>query len=215
MKRLVPGLGGLLVAAGFSFWAYSQLPGEVVTHWGIDGRPDGWSSPVMAAAMLPAIGLVLALVFLALPSIDPRREAYQTPGSPYWVIANAVLVLLAFIHLMVLGHALGWAVNAVLVVVGGVGVLFVILGLLMPRMQPSWFVGIRTPWTLSDDEVWAATHRLGGRLFVAAGVVIVAAAALGGNWWLVGAFVVAGVLALVPVVYSWWLWRERQRLTRP
>lgn len=215
MKRLLPGLGGLLLAVGFSFWAYSRLPGEVVTHWGIDGRPDGWSSPLTAAILLPAVGLVLALVFLALPAIDPRKEGYRTPGTPYWAIANAVLALLALIHVVVLGYGLGWAVNAALVAVGGVGVLFVVIGLLMPRMQPSWFMGIRTPWTLSDDTVWERTHRLGGRLFIAAGIVIVVAAVVGGNWWLAGGIGVAGVLALVPVVYSWWLWRERQQVTKP
>jgi uncharacterized membrane protein len=209
VKRLIPGLAGLALAAGFSLWAYSRLPGEVATHWGIDGRPDGWSSPGTAAVLMPTIGLVLALVFLVLPRIDPRREGYRAPGNPYWVLANAILVLLALIHVVMLGYALGWAVNATKVAIGAVGVLFALLGYLMPKMQPSWFVGIRTPWTLSDDEVWVRTHRMGGKLFLVAGALIVAAALLGGNWWMVGAFLVAVGIALVPVVYSWWLWRER------
>lgn len=210
MKKLVPGLGGLAVAAGFSAWVYGRLPGQVVTHWGIDGNPDRWSSPLVASLMLPAIGLVLAVVFLVLPAIDPRRGAYTVPKSPYWVIANAVLALLAVLHIFMLGHALGWAINGVAVVTVGVGVLFVLIGALMPRMQPSWFMGIRTPWTLSDDGIWVATHRLGGRLFMAAGVVIALSALGDGNWWLVGAFVLAAILALVPVGYSWWLWHEKQ-----
>jgi len=210
MKRLIPGLGGLLVAAGFSVWAYGRLPGQVITHWGIDGRPDGWASPLAAAMIIPAVGLALALIFLALPRIDPRREAYRTPSSPYWVIANAVLALLAVLHILVLGHGLGWAVNALAAVTVGVGGLFVLIGALMPKMKPSWFMGIRTPWTLSDDGIWEATHRFGGRLFMAAGVVIALSSVVEGNWWLVGAMAVAATLALVPVGYSWWLWQKQQ-----
>lgn len=209
MRRLFPGLGGLVLAAGFSAWAYGRLPGQVVTHWGIDGSPDGWSSPLLAAMLLPAAGLALAVIFLVLPAIDPRRGAYA-PRSPYWVIANAALALLAVLHILVLGHALGWAVDAMAVVTVGVGILFVLIGALMPRMQPSWFMGIRTPWTLSDDGIWEATHRLGGRLFMAAGVVIALSALAEGNWWLVGAITLAGILALVPVAYSWWLWHKKQ-----
>jgi uncharacterized membrane protein len=207
MRRLLPGLLGLLIAAGFSFWAYAQLPARVATHWGFDGRADGWSSPLVAAIFVPAIGLVVALIFLALPKIDPRQEAYRDPRSPYWIVSNAVLVLLVIVHTLVLGHALGWVVNAVPVVTTAVGLLFVLIGALMPRMRPSWFMGIRTPWTLSNDEVWVRTHRLGAKLFVAAGAAIAVSGVLPGNWWIVGAIGLAAVLALAPVVYSWWLWR--------
>ncbi len=207
MRKLLPGLLGLMIAAGFSFWAYAQLPARVTTHWGIDGRADSWSSPLVAALMLPAIGLALALVFLVLPRIDPRPEAYQGTRSPYWILSNAVLVLLVIIHTLVLGHGLGWVINAVPVVTTAVGALFLLIGVLMPRMRPSWFMGIRTPWTLSSDHVWTETHRLGGRLFVVAGVLIAVSGLLPGNWWLVGAVGLAIVLTLAPVGYSWWLWR--------
>jgi uncharacterized membrane protein len=211
MRKLLPGLIGLLIAAGFSFWAYVQLPARVATHWGIDGRADGWSSPFVAAILVPAAGLVLALIFLALPKMDPRRGAYEDPRSPYWIVSNAVLVLLVIVHSLVLGHALGWVINAVPVVTVAVGMLFVLIGALMPRMRPSWFMGIRTPWTLSSDDVWVQTHRLGGKLFVVAGAAVAVSGLLPGNWWIIGAVGLATVLALVPVVYSWWLWREGVR----
>lgn len=211
MRKLLPGLLGLLIAAGFSIWAYTQLPARAATHWGIDGRPDDWSSPLAGAIMLPAVGLALALVFLALPRIDPRQEAYHGPRSPYWIISNAALVLLVIVHTLVLGHALGWVVNAVPVVTTAVGALFLLIGGLMPRMRPSWFMGIRTPWTLLSDHVWVETHRLGGKLFGTAGVLIAVSGLLPGNWWLVGSVGLALVLALVPVVYSWWLWRKTVR----
>jgi uncharacterized membrane protein len=86
----------------------------------------------------------------------------------------------------------------------------------MTRMRPNWFMGIRTPWTLSDDTVWRKTHRVGGYLFTAAGVIMVLAALLklpGLVFIVIG---VAGVSALVPIGYSYLLWRQAQeRATDP
>jgi len=96
----------------------------------------------------------------------------------------------------------------------GVGLLFAFLGNYLTRIEPNWFIGIRTPWTLSSDAVWRKTHRTGGWLFVIGGIVIAA-----GAFAPRGAFVplfVATVIAVagVPVVQSYVLWK-RERRDRP
>ena len=209
MRQLAPGAIGFAASLAFAGWAYRKLPSDVVTHWGVDGRPDGWSSPLTAVLVFPAIGLLLLLVFWVLPRIDPRREAYTGSSSPYWIVANIVMLVVAVLHIVVLGNALGWAIRIPILVPVMVGGLFVVIGILMPRMQPSWFMGIRTPWTLSSDEVWARTHRMGGKFWVGAGVLL-ALAALGGRFWLYAGIGGAAFAVLAPVVYSWWLWRDLQ-----
>ncbi|MDH4130851.1 MAG: SdpI family protein [Gemmatimonadota bacterium] len=209
MRQLAPGAIGFAASLAFAGWAYRKLPSDVVTHWGVDGRPDGWSSPLTAVLVFPAIGLLLLLVFWVLPRIDPRREAYTGSSSPYWIVANIVMLVVAVLHIVVLGNALGWAIRIPILVPVMVGGLFVVIGILMPRMQPSWFMGIRTPWTLSSDEVWARTHRMGGKFWVGAGVLL-ALAALGGRFWLYTGIGGAAFAVLAPVVYSWWLWRDLQ-----
>jgi uncharacterized membrane protein len=209
MRRLTPGAIGLVASLAFAGWAYQRLPSEVVTHWGVDGRPDGWSSPLTAVVVFPAVGLLLLLIFWVLPRIDPRREAYTSASSPYWILANIVMLVVAVLHVVVLGNALGWAIQIPILVPLMVGVLFVLIGILMPRMQPSWFMGIRTPWTLSSDEVWARTHRMGGRFWIAAGLLL-ALAGLGGRFLLFVGIGGAIVAVLAPVVYSWRLWRDHQ-----
>jgi uncharacterized membrane protein len=100
-----------VASLAFAGWAFRKLPGEVVTHWGVDGSPDGWSSPLTAVLLFPAIGLLLLLVFWVLPRIDPRREAYTASSSPYWILANITLLVVALLHIVVLGNGLGWAIR--------------------------------------------------------------------------------------------------------
>jgi uncharacterized membrane protein len=170
VRKLVPGLLVVAIAAGFSLWAYPRLPALVATHFDLHGDPNGWSSRLVACVLVPALGLALAVMFTVLPRIDPRGANYAKFGPTYWTIANALLFLLAGIHVFSLGKALGWAIDMAHVASLGVGGLFVLLGNLMTRIRPNWFVGIRTPWTLSSDTVWRKTHRFGGIAFVIAGL---------------------------------------------
>jgi uncharacterized membrane protein len=211
MPKLLPGLLAILIAAVVSWLTVDQLPDSVPTHWGLDGQPDGYSSPGVAAFLLPAFGLVLAAILAVIPRLDPRQEAYTQAGSPYWIIANAALVFLAALHLTIIGFAFGWPIPIGTVVPIGVGILFIIIGALMERMPPSWFMGIRTPWTLSNDEVWRKTHQVGGVCFILAGLLLVVAGFVKPEGLLITLLVVAGVSAAVPVAYSWVVWRGTNR----
>ena len=210
MRKLLPGLVVVALAAVFSVWAYPHLPAEVATHFDLDGQPNGWSSRLFAVAFVPALGIVMAFIFRALPGIDPRAANYEKFGPTYWTIANAVLVLVAGLQFFTLGKALGWPIDMSRVASLAIGGLFVVLGNLMTRLRPNWFMGIRTPWTLSSDTVWRKTHRFGGVAFVIAGVCMAASALLKGRWAFYGAFGVAGAAALSSVVYSFIVWKGEQ-----
>jgi len=210
MRKLMPGLLVLAAAAAFTAWAYPQLPPLVATHFNVHGQPNGWSSRFTAAVLIPAIVLVMAVVFAVLPRIDPRRANYAKFGPAYWTIANAVLAVIAAIHVVLLMKALGWQIDMTRVAMAGVGALLVLVGNLMTRIRPNWFVGIRTPWTLSSETVWRRTHRFGGAAFVIAGVCLVAAGFVAERWALVGAIALTGGAALGSVVYSYLLWRGEQ-----
>jgi uncharacterized membrane protein len=112
---------------------------------------------------------------------------------------------------MTLAVSLGYEVDVTRWMLAGVGVMFVVLGNYMPRIRSNWWMGIRTPWTLENEEVWRRTHRFGGRTFVAGGVVTIAASLLLGGrsaWVSLAAMVIAG---LSPVVYSYVVWRGVRR----
>lgn len=215
MRKLMPGLLVLAAATGFSVWAYPQLPAEVATHFDLSGEPNGWSSRLFAVVFVPALGLLLCAVFTVLPGIDPRRVNYTKFGPTYWTIANAVLVLLAGMHFFSLAKALGWNIDMSRIAALGVGGLFILLGNLMTRLRPNWFMGIRTPWTLSSDTVWRKTHRFGGVAFVIAGLSIAATSLVASRWVLYGAIGVAAAAALGSVVYSYVAWKQEQDAAGP
>ncbi len=204
------GFGVAAVALAVGVWAWPRLPARVPTHWNIHGVPDGYSSRLAAVLIMPGIVLGLTGLFRILPRLDPRRINYEKFQDTYWLIANAVMLFLLGVHALVIANGLGYPVAMARLMPVGIGLLFIVLGNSLTRVQPTWFVGIRTPWTLSSDTVWRKTHRTGGFTFVIAGMAMIATAFVSGPlvWILLAA---AAVLAVaVPVVQSYVLWRREQ-----
>ncbi len=209
MRRLTPGFAFLLAALAFGLWALPHLPARVASHWSLAGEPDGTMSRAIAAVFLPLVGAVLGLAFALLPRTDPRREGLLH-GGVWWTLGNAVMILLAILHVALLGYNLGWPVSMPGVALGGAGLLFILVGFLMPQMRPNWFMGIRTPWTLTSDTVWRRTHALAGRVFAAAGAVLVVLAFLQPDHVAAMLGIVIAVAVLVPVIASYLLWRHER-----
>ena len=204
---------GLVIAAlavALSIWAYPSLPPTVATHFNLRGTPDGFSSRFVAVAIGPLVIVGMTLLFNVLPKFDPRRENYAKFLSTYWLFANAVIAFMLIIHGIVIATGLGYSVRIDRLMPLFIGLLLVVIGNYLTRVEPNWFVGIRTPWTLSSDTVWRKTHRTGGGLMVLGGLMVATAAFLPHAMLLpllVAALVVA---AVIPVVLSYVLWKREQ-----
>ncbi|MEX2110889.1 MAG: SdpI family protein [Gemmatimonadaceae bacterium] len=209
MRKWIP---LLIVAAAViaSAVVYPSLPDRLPTHWNLRGEVDGWSGRTWGAWMIPLMILFLWGLMRWLPSIDPRGSNYVKFGGAFEGIMLSVMLFMLGVHAIILRSALGYPVDVDRLMPVGVGILLVVIGNLLPRSRPNWFVGIRTPWTLSSDRVWEKTHRVGGRLFVIGGLLIAAAGLLMGDskTWVVG--VVIAVCALGAVVYSYLEWRKEK-----
>jgi len=204
---------GLVIAAlavALSIWAYPSLPPTVATHWNLRGTPDGFSSRLVAVAIGPLVILGITLLFNVLPKFDPRRENYAKFLHTYWLFANAVTAFLLIIHAVVLATGLGYSVRIDRLMPLFIGLLFVVIGNYLTRVEPNWFVGIRTPWTLSSDTVWRKTHRTGGWLMVLGGLVVASAAFLPHSALLPLIIAAVVVVAVIPVVLSYILWKKEQ-----
>ena len=211
MRRRWFGLVVAALAALASVWAYPRLPETVATHWNLRGVPDAYSPRFWALAMMPLVMFAMTGVFAVLPKMDPRRENYAKFIDSYWLIANAILVFMGVAHVLILANGLGYFLQVDRLLPLGVGLLFAFLGNYLTRIEPNWFIGIRTPWTLSSDTVWRKTHRTGGWLFVIGGMVI-AAGAFAPRGALLPLFVATLiVVAGIPVVQSYVLWKREQR----
>src|SRR5881396_4315245 len=204
------GLVVAFLAVALSIWAHPQLPPTVATHWNLNGTPDGYSSRAWALSIIPIVLVAMTVVFNVLPKIDPRHENYAKFLSSYWLIANAIIVFLLVAHGMIIAAGLGFSVKVVRLMPLGVGLLFVFLGNYLTRVEPNWFLGIRTPWTLSSDTVWRKTHRTGGWLMVLGGLVIAACAFLPQGAFLPLFIPAIVVIAVVPIVQSYVLWKREQ-----
>lgn len=199
--------------AGLTYWTSGLLPAEnIPVHWNSEGIADRFADraeAVMLLWIMPATALVLTALFAALPQLDPLRENLYKSRKAY----NAVWIVNMLLFLGIHGGICYMTVQAnapettpnefVRFVIAGSGVLFVVLGNYLPKTRQNWFLGIRTPWTLSSEYTWEKTHRLAGRLFFAAGLfIILSAFILNGVNLIISICVASGCAALVSAAYS-------------
>ena len=189
-----------LIAVIVAVWLYPQLPMEVPTHWDWQGHVDG-SMPRFCGAAFPAF-MILALGILTplLPRISPRRFEIAPFGRVYSIVMLAVQGVLLVVGLATLFNGAGYALPMPAIAILAVGVLLMVMGNYMGKLRKNFFVGIRTPWTLASDAVWERTHRLGGWLFMLAGLMMIVATLFGAPSWVALSAIVAA--ALIPCSYS-------------
>jgi len=207
MRKWIPAL--LIVAAvAVSLVMYPSLPDQITTHWSMSGEPNGWSSRFWGAWLMPLIMAMIWVIMRALPHIDPRRENYEKFRGMYDLVVSALLAFMLGMHVFVLRAATGHAMPIRKVVFIGVGAMFVLIGYALPKVHPNWFVGIRTPWTLTSDLSWERTHRIGGTLFIALGLVSIVSALVApaaSPWFVLGAALLTVVFLFV---YSYRVWKD-------
>ena len=159
------------VAAVAGVVARPDLPADVAIHWDAAGRADGFAPRWVALTLLPALAVVLLTLFSVLPRIDPLGENIRQFRPTYDWFAVLTVGVLAYAHGVVLALNLGYEFSILRAIVPVVAALTVAAGYVLERAERNWFVGIRTPWTLSDAAVWDETHRHAAPLFKLAGTV--------------------------------------------
>jgi len=213
MRKWLP-LLIVLAAVITSAAVYPHLPARVPTHWNGAGEPNGYSGRFWGAWLIPFFLVGMWAIMWILPAIDPRGANYAKFQTAFEAIIIALMLFLAALHVVALRAALGHPAHMERIVPLGVGILLVVIGNLLPRARPNWFVGIRTPWTLSSDRVWEKTHRLGGKLSVAGGLIIIIAGILVSQWAHIVLIVVMLAITLGVMVYSYLEWKREQPAAR-
>jgi uncharacterized membrane protein len=212
LKRYV--LAILFTAASFAAVGivYPRLPELLPAHFSwAGGGADRFLPRADAAFLLPVSSAMLVAVLIALAP----RASWERGSSLHRVYPQAVAVVAGFFlyqTLVLLAAGMGTLLDVHAYVIAGLGILLILLGNSFGKLTRNPIIGIRTPWTLASEEVWSRTHRVGGWLFVLAGLLMCVAVFMG-HPRLGLLALVAG--ALVSVVYSWTIrrrpGREQQR----
>jgi len=201
----------LLVAilAGMALWA--RLPEQMASHWNEADQVDGYMSRFWGIFLMPIVAAGMLLLFLVIPQIDPLKANIAKFRGYFNTFILLFMIFLLYMHGLTLAWNLGYnQFRMGAAMLPALGLFFIYAGVMISKARRNWFIGIRTPWTLSSDKVWDETHRLGSKMFIGAGVLS-----------LLGVFFPDYMLwffmipifgaALVPVVYSYILFRREEK----
>ena len=183
---------------------YSRLPETMPTHWNFQGEADGWSSRPVAVFALPGILLAVNLLLPLALKADPKHENMSPALKTvvFWTIPVISLVCSG----ATIAAGLGYHLSIERIAPALMGVLFVLIGNYLPKTKQSYTLGIRLPWTLASEENWNRTHRLGGFLWVIGGLYFIVMSFF--TWNLAAFLIPILLMALVPAVYSYLLYRR-------
>jgi uncharacterized membrane protein len=204
----------LCLAAPFLYlnFVFDRLPDSVALHYGVDMKPDrfGPKDHLWTTLMIMGgVSFVLLLVILNIGKIDPKNQLLQSQG----VIEKLALTLVIFFSLLgiyiVYSAGLESGGNTIFVLLGG---LFAVLGNLFHNIKPNYFIGIRMPWTLEDPDNWRKTHQLGGKIWVAGGLLMVLINILiSPSYVFVINMIILTLMVLIPVVYSYRYYQSQKQ----
>jgi uncharacterized membrane protein len=203
MRKATAVITGLILFSFIiSIYFYPHVPEPMATHWNFRGEVDGYMSKLWGVFFMPVMTTGLAVLFMAIPRIDPKKENIAKFRKYYDGFVIILIFFMLVVHLQTLLWNTGIRISPNTVLPVGTGLLFYYIGVLVENAERNWFIGIRTPWTLSSDRVWRKTNRLGGKLFRAAGI----AAVLGAFFPELAFFFILGpalFIAGFTVVYSY------------
>jgi uncharacterized membrane protein len=164
-------IAGLILTFVITIFFYPTLPDPIVSHWNAAGQADGYMSKFWGVSLIPIIMIACVALFAVIPLIDPLKKNYEKFRNYYeGFILLFVLYLLA-IQVQIILWSIGYQISPNRTFPLLFGILFVYLGFLIEHAEQNWFVGIRTPWTLSSETVWKKTHQIGGSLFKISGII--------------------------------------------
>lgn len=201
-----------LVVVSFllSIYFYPQMPDRMVSHWNSLGQPNGYMSKFWGLFLMPIISLAIILLFIIIPRLDPLKKNIKKFENHYYGFVVGIVAFLLLIHIVSILWNLGTPISINLVLPIGLGILFFYIGIILKHSKRNWFMGIRTPWTLSSDYVWDKTHKLGGNLFQISGII-----SLAGIFFPRYAIYISiapiGLSAIITVIYSYFVYKNQNK----
>ena len=204
------GMIALALLAGAVLW--NQLPDQMASHWNVNDEVDGTISKFWGVLLMPLTTLGMLALFLVVPNIDPLKANIAQFRESFNLFIMLIVAFMLYIHGLTLAWSLGFTnFKMSAAMLPFMGVLFIAIGFMLKKAKRNFFIGIRTPWTLSSDSVWDKTHQLGSVLFMASGVFAIIGGVFGGMtaFWLVFVPLIGSSIFLV--IYSYVMYRAETK----
>lgn len=196
--------------AGLLLW--NRLPDQMASHWNANDQVDGYMPKFWGVFMLPLITLGMFVLFLVIPAIDPLKANIAQFREAFNLFIVLMVAFMVYIHGLTLAWNLGYTSFKMSgAMLPALGLLFIFIGFMLRQAKRNFFIGIRTPWTLSSDRVWEETHRLGAVLFMISGALAFIGGLFGGTtaFWMMFIPIMGSTLFLL--VYSYVLYRRETK----
>lgn len=197
--------------AGLILW--NRLPDQMASHWDINDHVNGYMSKFWGVFLMPLVTLGLFLLFLVIPTIDPLKANIAQFRDAFNLFIVLMVAFMLYIHGLTLAWSLGYtSFKMSTSMLPALGLLFIFIGFMLRKAKRNFFIGIRTPWTLSSDTVWDKTHQLGAILFMLSGALTLIGGFFGGltAFWILFVPLIGSTLFLV--IYSYVLYRNETRV---
>jgi uncharacterized membrane protein len=169
-RKIIVGL--IVFSFAIGIYVYPQIPNMMASHWNTEGQVDGYMSKFWGLFLMPFAIVGLSLLFIIIPIIDPLKSNIEKFRVHYDRFIILLIFYLFLIHIFVIVWSFGYRFNILYFMMPALGFLFYYAGILTENAKMNWFIGIRTPWTLSNEDVWNKTHKIGGMLFKIAGLIV-------------------------------------------
>lgn len=200
-------LVAIAVIAGALLW--NQLPEQMASHWNANDEVDGYITKFWGAFLMPLVTLGMLGLFLLLPNIDPLKANIAQFRGSFNLFILLISIFMLYIHGLTLAWSLGYQnFRMSSAMLPFLGLLFIFIGFMLRQAKRNFFIGIRTPWTLSSDTVWEKTHRLGSALFMASGALAIIGGFFGGAAAVLLLLIPLLASTLALVIYSYILYRN-------
>ena len=194
-----------------SVFLWSSLPDPMASHWNEVDQVDGYMGKFWGTFLVPAMMIGLTLLFLAIPVIDPLKKNIAEFRGWFNIIIVMFNLFMTFVHGLTLAWNLGYTgFRMSTAMVPAIGLLFILLGLMIRKAKRNYFIGIRTPWTLANNTVWEKTHKLGGKLYITAGILTMLSLLFPEKAIVILMVSIVGA-SFISVLYSYLVFRQEEK----
>lgn len=211
LRKELPIIGIILVPCIYLAFLWNSLAEKVPTHWNYKGEIDRWGDKYSLIGLLFLLPVLTYLLLLIIPKIDPKKRI-DLMGGKYYQIKFILVLIMSLLSMFIIHLTKNESISNPNLIFALMGILIVVMGNYFKVIQPNYFLGIRTPWTLENKEVWKSTHIFASKLWLIGGLlIIIGGIILPDEFFLVVFLSIIGLLVIVPMVYSYFKFKEIEK----